>query len=88
LRAVSATLIEYSGDNPNAPDNLVILYRDRVRSLRLLGLLTRKGRDESTHCARSEAQANNQKFRRQRHELVSVLVHTVTPKLLPIGASK
>src|SRR4029450_11652752 len=59
--------------NPNAPGKLVILNWNRVYFLRLVRLVTRGRRNESTSPAQSEAYQNDRNFQGQRHESASVL---------------
>src|SRR4030095_5295927 len=66
----AATELSY---NPNAPGNLVILNWNRVYFLRLVRLVTRGRRNESTSPAQSEAYQNDRNFQGQRHESASVL---------------
>ena len=70
------------------PRNLVILNWNRVHFVRLLGLFARSGRNEGASPAQCKAEQNDHEFQHQRHESTSVLLHTFSPELVPIGAGK
>jgi hypothetical protein len=56
VRESAASFNSHSGKNPNAPDDLVVLDRNRVRSLRLRGSFSSSRSNEGAGSAGCEAE--------------------------------